>query len=106
DDFFFYWIPFQRPAQPVGDVAQVADGDASRADFDVADRPAAIPDAVDPVGGVIARVVQVNFVGTQRLFEQRFGRRFDVAAIHLDPALVADEKHAVDLAIFITEGQR
>ena len=37
DEFFFVRIPLEWALEPVGEVAQVADGDRAAADFDIAD---------------------------------------------------------------------
>ena len=46
-------VPAEPAAVPVGEVAQVADGDGAGADFDVADWLLARADAVEPVLNVV-----------------------------------------------------
>ena len=49
DDLLGDGVPLQRPLQPVGDVAQVADGRGAVGDLDVAERQLAGLDAVEEV---------------------------------------------------------
>ena len=58
-------VPINRPAQPLGDAAELADRSRAVTDLGVADRLFAAADAIDPVAEMISRFVQVDIVGAQ-----------------------------------------
>ena len=74
-------IPLQLAVVPVGQVAQVADGDRAGADLDVGDRPLARADAVDPVAVMARRLEQVDVLLAQRLLDDALGLAGQLAAV-------------------------
>ena len=61
DESFGLGIPFKRAVEPIGDVAQVADGYRPAADLDVADGASAGADAFEPVGAVVFAAGEEDF---------------------------------------------
>src|SRR5262249_34631942 len=66
DDLLPGRVPFERPLQPVGDVAEVADGAGPVGDLDVAEAPLARLDAVDEVAEDAAPALVGRHVGGAR----------------------------------------
>ena len=84
---------------PVGEVAQVADGHGTAADLHIADRPLAAAHAIQEVLGVVVALVEADGVVAQRFFAQGCGGGLELAAVHQDLALGADEQHAAAVAV-------
>lgn len=87
-------IPFQGAFMPEGQVAEVAHRYGTAADLDVADRLFAGTNALDPVLVMAVATVKVDVIGTEWGFLDRFRLRLELAAIHADLAVLADEHHA------------
>lgn len=93
------WIPFERLVQPVGDAAELADRDGTRADFDIGGGTAARADAVEPVADMAAAVRQLEVARHGgRIDEQVGGIAADPVAADADFAVRSDECDAVSVA--------
>ncbi len=77
----------------------MADGDGTAADLDVADRSFAGANAVQEILLVAAAVVEPDGVVAQRLLAQRFRRGFELAPVHKDFSVLADEQHPAATAV-------
>src|SRR5439155_1437886 len=96
-------VPAQRAAGAQGDVAQVADGRGAVADLDVADRPPAGADRLQPVLVVVAAHRQAD-VAVRELGAQDLRRlRGDAAAVHEEGALAPHEADAARRPIALAD---
>jgi hypothetical protein len=65
---------------PISEVAEVADGDGTAPDFDIANRPFARARAAQEVAGVIRALVEADGVVPERLVGERRGSGLEFAA--------------------------
>src|SRR5262245_18887941 len=78
---------------PVGQISQVANSDAPRADFDIADRPLAVLHTIQPIALMAGGFVEMDILFTNRFCDDRFRCTAEVAAIDNDFAGFADERY-------------
>ena len=86
--------PQGLPAQPHGDVAQVADRDRPVGDLDRRGGRAPRDHAVDEVAEVVVALVEVDLVGADLRVEDRLRVGRELAAINVDRPLGSLEGHA------------
>src|SRR5262245_61009411 len=87
-------VPAQALMIPVGEVAEVADGDRAGADLDVRDRIATRADAVEPVALMAGRAVETHIFVADGDFDDLGGLAGEEAAIDVDGAVGTGEEHA------------
>ena len=89
-------IPLERLVQPVGDAAELANGDGTGADFDICGGAATRADAVEPIAKMAAAIGQLEVAGHgRRIDEQVGGIAANPIAADADLSVRADERDAV-----------
>src|SRR5881628_2846508 len=84
---------------PISQVAKVANGHRTAADFDIANRPLAAAHAVEEIFGMAVTVVQVEGARWKRFFPQGFGSGFKLPAVDQDFSFGSDEENAAAVAV-------
>ena len=94
-------VPAEFPPQLDRDLLEVAQ--RVRADRDVDRRRRLGPafDRVDEVDVVVVALEEMDFVGADLRLQQRLGMGVHRPAVHVDPALGAEEHHAVAVAALL-----
>ena len=96
DEPFLLRIPLQLPTvQPERDVPEMADAHRAMTDLRVADRLLAASDALHEVLAVVARLVELDRVGRERIVEEALIARPERTAADEDPSFLAFEQRAV-----------
>ena len=84
-------IPIQRAFQTVADDAQMANGRAAVTNFRIADALTALAHAVEEVVPMGVALIEMDVVRAPLRANQIVGLRHQIAAIHADAALFAND---------------